>query len=131
MKGISLPINAIIIVIIGVTVLIALLVAFTTNVFSGTETAALRSAMEQGCAKVRWEYHCNIDSNVASLTYNVNGKEMKLSTICQKVGGSDDIAQCCGCHNTNNYDYSGEGTGSESETADSGTEAADSEAVGE
>ncbi len=101
-KGISLPLNAIILIIIGVTVLIAVLIAFTTNIFGGTETAAMESALTRGCMAFKYQYGCDPDkigeeTGKIKLEYKIGNKRMTLGQICQESKGVDDLPACCGC----------------------------------
>ena len=99
-KGISLPLNAIILIIIGVTVLIAVLIAFTTNIFGGTETAAMESALTRGCMAFKYQFACSTteleDRNI-ELKYKIGNKEMTLEQICEQSKGVGDLPACCGC----------------------------------
>ena len=102
MKGISLPVNMLVIIIIAIIVLLALVALFLggyTGVGVIDDTGAKGKAcgviVNSGCSQKAW------DSEVPLTEKYCNGRpeRCRVSEVCQKVGpaGQDDCYKSCGC----------------------------------
>jgi len=113
MKGLSLPINILIIIAIAVIVLIALIAMFYPAFFSGSTTISLEAAKSQACRALTAN-NCNVgvdeigianfDANKDGNTYNTadaaqsNGDT--LDALCDQylqTSNDDDCKALCGC----------------------------------
>ncbi|RLJ03791.1 MAG: hypothetical protein DRP08_02995 [Candidatus Aenigmatarchaeota archaeon] len=104
-KGISLPINMLVILAVAVIVLLAVVAFFFSNVVKSGESVSLSTAWSNACTRVITTYGCSVDSVNSALdagTFLVrygNGTS-PFDEICQIKLGTTDIATCiseCGC----------------------------------
>lgn len=100
MKGLSLPINMIIIIAIAVLVLVVIAAFFTAQTGSGIGNIALEEAFNRGCTTWRSVYNCGTTDFVVS-GYTLPGStgSALFSQVCSaKTGGiTSQCAQLCGC----------------------------------
>jgi hypothetical protein len=112
MKGISLPINILVIIVIAVIVLIAVILMFYTPFNSGTGSVSLETAKSQACRSLVVAYNCNINTDLNQIkvdNYDVTGDNqmntlpldslMQLCVTKFQIGATD-TASCrrlCGC----------------------------------
>lgn len=104
-KGISLPINMLVILAVAVIVLLAVVAFFFSNVVTSNKSVSLSTAWSNACTRVITTYGCSVDSVNSALdagTFLVrygNGTS-PFDEICQIKLGTTDIAACiseCGC----------------------------------
>ncbi len=95
MKGLSLPINAIVIIAIGIIVLLALTMFFTSQFSNASSSMSKTEEIQRACATWRMT---NCDDNYWNNKNIFNSKNM--SAICTSAGYPNDKALCkdiCGC----------------------------------
>ena len=93
MKGVSLPINTIVIVIIAITVLIALLTVFVTSLFPNTLRMKKAQKLSEMCILARMR---GCDSSLGtSMQTTIEGRSYTLVDLCTQIKYTNDIRQCC------------------------------------
>jgi hypothetical protein len=108
MKGISLPVNVIVIVVVGVLVMVVIAAYFVRSTSSGFTAIELQNAKNNACSILRTSYNCNAitDTNLRAVGAKVNENvgTMTLQQICENldVGGEGEefrrrCAGQCGC----------------------------------
>jgi flagellar basal body-associated protein FliL len=108
MKGIELPINALIIIAIAVIVLIALVSMFYSTFSSSSVTVSLDMAKSQACRALVEGNNCNTNVNTWNIpVYNFDANKDKATSpgseplaafpTCN-LGGKDNLARLCACY---------------------------------
>jgi len=93
MKGTSLPVNVIVIIIIALLVLVGLAVFFSTGMQTGQTSMSDQQLWQKACSALKMRSglgKCN-QSLISDIT--VDGQS--FTDICEKVIGTTDEAQCC------------------------------------
>lgn len=90
MKGISLPINTVVIIVLAMLVLVALSIYFMTSWGSTYQRSNLYTALTQGCSIWRAK-GCDLEENLGNII--VDG--ISLHQACQNVLGNNDFKQKC------------------------------------
>lgn len=109
MKGLSLPINMIVIIAIAVLVLIVVAAFFASQTGSGFDTVAVNNAFNEGCGILRSvNYNCDpADTSSITTNYKKPGSTSTqgetLLTVCglkdRNIQGDQvKCAQACGCN---------------------------------
>ncbi len=102
LKGISLPVNSVIIIALAVMVLL-MLAAFFTGVFRQTGSVDVGNAWTQGCSILKHTYNCN-GSKVAEIkTSDITGDNVddSLLVVCRAKYKDDTVSKywcrnkCC------------------------------------
>ncbi|MEM5785625.1 MAG: hypothetical protein QXY29_01080 [Candidatus Aenigmatarchaeota archaeon] len=97
MKGLELPINLIIIIIIAGVILLALLYLFTNAWQSGGGGVQSENVFRSLCQKFVTQYNCD-PNKISQVSLTISGKTYSLSTECSSRGVSGDAcARACGC----------------------------------
>ncbi|MBI2583996.1 MAG: hypothetical protein HYW25_04985 [Candidatus Aenigmarchaeota archaeon] len=102
-KGISLPIEMIIVIAVAVLVLIVIAAFFISGGGSGIGRITDDAAFSQGCVTLRFTYNCARSANQVTIPdYQLpGGQSGTLLDACQrKLGVTMDDTQCkiaCGC----------------------------------
>jgi len=106
MKGISMPINLIVIIAIAVLVLIVLAAFFTGAIGPGTTTISRAAALQSACTRLRTVYNCDITTSRWSsieVPYEKSGDppgaKETLRELCEAEGITleSECAITCGC----------------------------------
>ncbi len=88
-KGVSLPVNAVIIIILAVLVFAALGLFFSGNYTQGTNTIAVEKAYSDGCNVLFYTYSCNKEpKDVTIKGFNPDNDPGKANT-------GDSLARAC------------------------------------
>ena len=104
MKAMAMPVELLIVMIVGVVVLLALIL-FYYGGWRGSETITTEVALGRACAVVSTNL-CNTDVYNDVETYRVSGVDMNkdgvddsVSSICERAGlvGLDACYRRCGC----------------------------------
>ena len=103
LKGISLPVNAVIIIALAVMVLL-LVAAFFFGSTKQLGDTSVESAWNQGCNALRNTYHCDasVVGTIKTADITGDGVEDSLLTICRVKYHNDDLSaewcrnKCCG-----------------------------------
>ncbi|MBI4170135.1 MAG: hypothetical protein HY514_00430 [Candidatus Aenigmarchaeota archaeon] len=109
MKGLSLPINMIVIIAIAVLVLIVVAAFFASQTGAGFDTVAVNNAFNEGCGLLRSvNYNCDPLTTGSIITsYKRPGSTATqgedLLTVCglkdkNLQGNANKCAQACGCN---------------------------------
>jgi len=108
MKGLSLPINMIVIIAIAVLVLVVVAAFFAGQTGSGFDTIAVNNAFNEGCATLKSAaYNCDPGSTSSIITsYKRPGSTATqgeyLITVCglkdKNLNDPTKCAQACGCN---------------------------------
>lgn len=104
MKGLELPINAIVVIAIAVIVMIAIAGFFVSGFWNGVTSINEAEAFSKGCASLKALYECKASNvnNVIISGYNPPGTtnaQCRLGYLCWRRGASS-TGQCiklCGC----------------------------------
>lgn len=102
MKGISLPINAIVVVAVAVLVLVVIAAFFAASAGSGMTTITHQQAWDKGCSQIRAKGCLTADFAAATAyeidNYDIDGDGEPWNTIldaCHNVYGTNtDSDQC-------------------------------------
>ncbi|MBI4018705.1 MAG: hypothetical protein HY364_00440 [Candidatus Aenigmarchaeota archaeon] len=105
MKGVSLPINTIVIVAIAVLVLMVIGGFFAVNVGQGQNSIELNNAISTACATFVNAYNCDIDRvPLSKAQYRKPGdaeaSTLDIAELCQEAKFADTqtcIVAKCGC----------------------------------
>ena len=102
MKGISLPVNAIVIIAIAILVLAVVAAFFTGVLGGGIATISLEQAFTKGCDSLSRGYNCDVSAisdEIKILNYPTEGQDASFSQICRaKLYSTDEAcAVACGC----------------------------------
>lgn len=108
MKGIELPINVLIIVVIAIIVLIALVSMFYNPVNVGGSVVGLDNAKSQACRSLSVGYGCDKNADLDDIMvydFDANGdgnmdSEDTLMALCEDkyaIGDESACRQLCGC----------------------------------
>jgi len=88
MKGVELPINALIIIVLAIIVLVAIIALFYTGIKPPQNTLSAQAALDRACMKLH-SYNCQVswlgDISVDDFDADADGK-LDLKNL---VGGSD------------------------------------------
>ncbi|HLC67598.1 MAG TPA: hypothetical protein VJI12_01825 [archaeon] len=96
-KGMELPINMIVVVLIAVLVLTTVGIFLTRQLGGGASNIDYQQLWGQACTKLRFQNNC-VASNF-DITDN-NGNPTTFSVVCQKAVGLTEVTPCarqCGC----------------------------------
>jgi hypothetical protein len=100
MKGLELPMNTLIIVIVAVIVLLAVIVLFF-GTWTGIWTIDINTAKARACTSFIAN-GCNMDKidNKVVKDFPTKGSESSLSDICSQldIKSNEDCARSCGCN---------------------------------
>ena len=111
MKGVSMPIRAMMLLAIAFIVVIVLLMAFVTSVGSKTASQSMNEFITTNCFKLRNVDRCGLKlcsegnpngisetlSRYSRLSTIIDQRSISLSEACRRVYGTTDILECCGC----------------------------------
>ena len=103
MKGISLPVNTIVIIAIAILVLSVLAAFFTGFISGGIITLSLEQAFTKGCDAFMRGYGCDNTDDVESVTVpgypTKDDLDTTLQDVCADKGllTNDACARACGC----------------------------------
>ncbi len=99
-KGLELPLNMIVLIIVAVLVLLVIAAYFTGQFASGANTIALQSAFNDGCTKWRSVYNCQPNPSF-TVKYQAPGSanaDTSFIDICTaKKMTITECAIACGC----------------------------------
>jgi hypothetical protein len=103
MKGMELPINMIVVILIAVLVLVTV-GAFLASQMSNTSSFGLEQAFGEGCQKLRSVYNCDLNAHVSIKSYTPPGRLAGsgsdfFADICSAKGfeAGSECAIACGC----------------------------------
>lgn len=98
MKGLHLPSNTVIILIVAVMVIIAMAGFFTMQSFGAISEAESKKHFALACNKLRYQYDCDLEQ-LKKVSIKSDGKEYYLYKLCMDRGLSHEgaCAQLCGC----------------------------------
>jgi hypothetical protein len=107
MKGMELPINMIVVVLIAVLVLVTVSTFLAGQLGGGGGAIELERAFSEGCQKLRSQYNCNTGANIRIMSYTLPGYAagsgstfFGTPSICSQKGYTDtECARMCGCTN--------------------------------
>ena len=66
MKGVELPINALIIIVLAIIVLVAIIAMFYTGIKSPQNTLSAQAALDRACMKLH-NYNCNVETKTITI----------------------------------------------------------------
>ena len=107
MKGLELPINALIIIVVAVIVMIALIAMFYPAFLSGSSTVTLETAKSQACKALVEGNNCNTTQAVLWNIYvygfdadkdGTNNPGPNTGANCQTSTSQDNLYMLCKCH---------------------------------
>lgn len=87
MKGLSLPINMIVIIAIAVLVLVVIAAFFTGQIFGGETTINREAAFQEACQSLRFTYNCDPDT--------VNSITTQYALLGTGTGAKANLMQVC------------------------------------
>jgi len=93
MKGTSLPVNVIVIIIIALLVLVGLAVFFSTGMQTGQTSMSDQQLWQKACSALKMR--SGLGKCDQSLISDITVDDQSFTDICKKVIGTDDEAQCC------------------------------------
>ncbi len=114
-KGVSLPIQTIVLLTISAVVVVVLLIVFVSSVGSKTSEQEILAFISSNCAELRYSQNCGLDacdegkspedliSQIGMRAIKYGGRMMTLAEACRLkkgiTGASDAevVAQCCMC----------------------------------
>lgn len=104
MKGMSLPINSIVIIAIAMLVLVVMGLFFT-GFFTGVDRIKLENTFQQACSNLKGSAYSCSDTGLDTIVFNtaiVSGEQSQrytLRALCELKGLEDDAAcmRQCGC----------------------------------
>ena len=107
-KGMELPINMIVVVLIAVLVLVTVGAFLAGQLGGGVGQIGLEQAFGEGCQKLRSVYNCARDATVTITSYTPQGRPAGsgadfFNDICTAKGFGVDRELCavqCGCART-------------------------------
>ena len=100
MKGISLPVNAIVIIAIAILVLTVVAAFFVGGVGPGMQTITLEQAFTKGCDSLVRGNNCDKTkiSSIIVTGYPATGDTIPFNQVCAQKGYDiDSCARACGC----------------------------------
>lgn len=104
-KGITLPVNSVIVIALAVMVLL-MLAAFFAGGASQIDKATLENAWTKCCSTIQGMYNCNQSANLSNINpgidINANGTTENCEQICKAKFGvmaepKDCVCACPGC----------------------------------
>ena len=102
-KGMELPINMIVVVLIAVLVLTTVGIFLTRQLGGGASTIDWQQKWGQACTQLRFQFNCNPnDAGISqmSLGTDSNGNQITFAMACQGATSNTDPLKCkqlCGC----------------------------------